>query len=112
MRATQQALRLLDGQTCRARIAQHDGWVNAFVRTVGEAKTSAQGKGRLAGWPVAVKDSICTKDMATGCASRMLAGFEPGYDATVVRLLRAAGADVLGKTNCDEFGMGCLDERP
>jgi aspartyl-tRNA(Asn)/glutamyl-tRNA(Gln) amidotransferase subunit A len=62
--------------------------------------------GPLTGVPVAVKDNICTKDWPTTCASRILEGWSPPYDATVVAKLAEAGAPVLGKVNLDEFAMG------
>ena len=64
----------------------------------------------LAGLPLAVKDVLCTRGVTTTCASRILEGFKPPYDATAVERLEGAGAIVLGKTNCDEFAMGGSNE--
>ncbi|MFC1698443.1 Asp-tRNA(Asn)/Glu-tRNA(Gln) amidotransferase subunit GatA [Candidatus Omnitrophota bacterium] len=66
----------------------------------------ADTRGRLFGVPVVVKDNICVQDQQTSCASRILKGFKPPYDATVVRKLKQEGAIILAKANMDEFAFG------
>jgi len=64
----------------------------------------------LAGIPAAIKDVLCTEGVETTCASKILKGFYPPYNATVVERLRANGMVMIGKTNCDEFAMGSSTE--
>ncbi|KZS94499.1 amidase signature enzyme [Sistotremastrum niveocremeum HHB9708] len=77
--------------------------INAFVSVNDNLANSARGR------RVAIKDNICTKDFLTTCSSSILRTFDPGYDATLASLLKSRGWNIIGKTNCDEFGMGSLN---
>lgn len=90
------------------RIEVLDKEIKAFV-SLNKNAASALSKdktGKLYGMPVLVKDNICVKGEETTCASRILAGFKPPYDATVIKRLKGEGAVLIGKANMDEFAFG------
>ncbi|MGH2965177.1 MAG: Asp-tRNA(Asn)/Glu-tRNA(Gln) amidotransferase subunit GatA [Solirubrobacterales bacterium] len=89
--------------------------LNAYLWTGGpggepRAASGENGGAPLRGVPVAIKDLFCTEGVPTTAGSRILEGYRPPYTATAVRRLAEAGAELLGKTNMDEFGMGSSNE--
>ncbi len=106
-------------EVCRElieKIDRYDSKTGAFLKLDREgalisAKEAAKDLNRpLAGVPIAIKDNISTKNLETTCSSKILKGYIPPYDATVIARLKKAGAVILGKTNCDEFAMGSSTE--
>src|SRR5271167_1227901 len=103
------------------RIGERNTELNAYL-TLSEERAYAQANrmdalvaaGKplppLAGVPIAIKDVISTRGVRTTCGSKILESYVPPYDATAVERLEAAGAVILGKTNCDEFAMGSSNE--
>jgi aspartyl-tRNA(Asn)/glutamyl-tRNA(Gln) amidotransferase subunit A len=108
-------------EVCRAALARVEALnqtLNAFI-TIDAERALARAQAidanpdptlPLLGVPVAVKDNICTRGLRTTAGSRVLEDYVPPYDATVIERLTAAGAVLIGKTNCDEFAMGSSTE--
>lgn len=106
---------------CLERIEKLNPSLNAFItvdtegalqqaREVDARRARGEDLHPLAGVPIAIKDNIVTENVETTAASRILAGWIPPYDATVITRLKEAGLPILGKTNLDEFAMGSSTE--
>ncbi len=102
------------------RIAAVDGKIDAFITVSGDlalqqaeradARIAAGNATPLTGIPLGIKDLMCTRSLPTTCGSKILEGFMPPYDATVIQKLNEAGAVIVGKLNMDEFAMGSSTE--
>ncbi len=108
-------------EACLARIAAHDDELGAFLHTGAEAALTAADAaderrargaalGPLDGVPLGLKDNLVTEGVPTTAGSRILEGWLPPYDGTVVQRLKQQGAVLVGKLNCDEFAMGSSTE--
>jgi len=108
-------------EACLDRIDAVDGEVHAFLhvdreaalvaaRGIDDQRAEGAQLGPLAGVPLALKDVLTMRGVPTTCGSRILEGWRPPYDSTVVERLRDAGVVILGKTNMDEFAMGSSTE--
>ncbi len=108
-------------ETYYRRIAEHNPLLNVYLTLTREQalqqaavidEVAAKGDPlpALAGIPVGVKDVLTMKGVPTTAGSAILKGYHPPYDATAVQKLKAAGAVILGKINCDEFAMGSSNE--
>ena len=104
-----------------AEIDRREGDIHAFnlvladeararAAEIDDAVAVGRDPGALAGVPIALKDNMCTRGIPTTCSSKILDGWKPPYDATIVTKLREAGAVLMGKTNLDEFAMGSSTE--
>jgi len=129
MKATEIVEKVSSGEMTARSVVEHhietinkiESDVNAFNLVTAEQAlidadeidskiASGETLGPLAGVPISIKDNLCTRGVETTCGSKILEGWKPPYNATVIEKLKEAGAVVMGKTNLDEFAMGSSTE--
>ena len=129
MEATEIAEKVSSGEVSARSVVEHhietinkiESDVNAFNLVTAEQAlidadeidskiASGETLGPLAGVPISIKDNLCTRGVETTCSSKILEGWKPPYNATVIEKLKEAGAVIMGKTNLDEFAMGSSTE--
>jgi len=108
--AARASLDKINGSELGAYITVSEDWAMTQAAAVQAKISEGALQSPLAGVPAAIKDNICTLDVKTTCASKILGDFHPPYNATAVDRMAQAGAVVLGKTNMDEFAMGSTSE--
>ncbi len=89
-----------------SKINQEYNYFNILADDAEKQAKNINIKGKLAGLPVSVKDCICVKGMESRAGSKILSGYKPVFDATVVKKIRDEGGIIIGKTSQDEFGFG------
>ena len=98
-------------ETFKKRISEVDEKIESFLELTDQIEDNEKNdNGLLANIPVAIKDNMSFTEGETTCASKILKGYNPPYNATVVNKLKESGANILGKTNMDEFAMGSSTE--
>jgi len=129
MKATEIVEKVSSGEMTARSVVEHhietinkiESDVNAFNLVTAEQAlidadeidskiASGETLGPLAGVPISIKDNLCTRGVETTCSSKILEGWKPPYNATVIEKLKEAGAVIIGKTNLDEFAMGSSTE--